>query len=212
MVDEINARHVEQHLAQLEASGRAPATVNRYRDRLSAMFKRALRLGLATVNPAKGIEKHKEPGGRIVYLPPATSTRGAYEEDAIRSALTPSLRSLFTVSVHTGLRWSEQVNLRWRDIDMLTGTITIPQSKHGEMRQVPMNVIVRSVVMDLGALRRLPGDSTERVFDCPYQQAAKFFPQAVRRRSVRFGMPAETQCISTAIRGMGIVIRSRRDL
>jgi site-specific recombinase XerD len=62
---------------------------------------------------------------------------------------------------------------------MLTGSITIPQSKNGEARQVPMNATVRSVLIGLGALRRSPSDPTERVFDCSYRQAAKFFSQAV---------------------------------
>lgn len=78
------------------------------------MFRRAIRLGLMTVNPVKGIPKLKEPGGRIIYLPPATAERPAYEEEALRDVIPPDLRPLFTVSVHTGLRWSEQIELQWR--------------------------------------------------------------------------------------------------
>src|SRR5262245_12191375 len=140
------------------------------------MFKRALRLGLVEKNPVKGIEKHKEPGGRIVYLPPATKDRPALEEEAIRTALASNERELFIVSVHTGLRWSEQVGLRWRDIDILTGNITVPQSKHDEARHVPMNATVRSILMDLGARRRTPDDPSELVFACRYTEASKFFP------------------------------------
>src|SRR3989442_2196819 len=44
------------------------ATANRYRDRISGLYKRAIRLGLVATNPAKGIRKAKEPGGRLVYL------------------------------------------------------------------------------------------------------------------------------------------------
>ncbi len=75
-------------------------------------IKRAIRLALVTVNPVKAIPKLKEPGGRVVYLPPATKDRPAYEEEALVDALPPDLRPLFTVSVHMGLRWSEQVWLQ----------------------------------------------------------------------------------------------------
>jgi site-specific recombinase XerD len=181
MLDEITTADIERHLATIEGDGIARATVNRYRDRLSAMYKRALRLGLVERNPVKGIEKHKEPGGRIVYLPLATKERATYEEEALRAALRSDESDLFTVSVHTGLRWSEQVGLRWRDVDMLAATITVPESKHGEARQMPMNATVRSVLMDLGARGRTPNDSSERVFRCRYTEATKFFPAAVQR-------------------------------
>ena len=61
----------------------------------------------------------------------------------------PDLCPLFAMSVHTGLRWSEQRRLAWRDADFLTGLLTVRQSKSGYARQVPMNSVVRSELMDL---------------------------------------------------------------
>jgi len=87
------------------------ATRNRHRDLLSAMFKRAVRLGLMPTNPVKGIPKMKEPGGRIVYLPQVSADRPACEDTALVEALPEQLRPAFVVSVHTGLRWSEQTRL-----------------------------------------------------------------------------------------------------
>src|SRR6516162_6002495 len=106
----ITAGDVERYLRGLREGDGAvtAATMNRYRDRISGLYKRAIRLGLVTANPATGIRKAKEPGGRVVYLPPAAAGRAAHEEDALREALPPELRALFVVSVHTGLRWSEQ--------------------------------------------------------------------------------------------------------
>jgi integrase len=145
------------------------------------MFKRAVHLGLVPKNCVTGITKHKEPGGRIVYLPPAQRAREAFEEDAIRLALPAVLRPLFTVSVHTGLRWSEQVKLRWCDIDLHSGVITVLRSKHGDARHVPINSVVRSVLFDLSLHRERPDDPFEYIFACGYTQADKFFPKAVER-------------------------------
>jgi integrase len=170
-LDEISTADVERLLAQRQEQV-AAATCNRYRDRLSGMFKRARRLGLVTVNPVSGIPKLKEPGGRLLWL-------NQEEERAIGEALPPELRPLFTVSVHTGLRWSEQVGLRWRDVDVLTGFLTVRLSKNGRARQVPMNAVVRSVLLDLAAQRQRPDDPEEPVFRCRYTQADKFFPRAV---------------------------------
>ena len=185
-LDQITMADVERFLDGLLAT-RAPATRNRYRTTLHAMFNRAIRHGLMVNNPVRGVAKSREPEGRIQYLM-------AEEEAAILEALhpdellvgrprldsvRPDLRPLFSVSIHTGLRWSEQRRLGWRDVDMLTGLITVRQSKSGYARQIPMNSIVREVLMDLAGQRTRPDDPVEPVFRCSYVQPDHFFPNAV---------------------------------
>ena len=173
MLDRVTPADVERFLDGL-LKGRSQSTRNRYRTLLHAMFNRAARHGLIASNPVHGVGKFKEPEGRTLYL-------AAEAEAAVCEALKPDLRALFTVSVHTGLRWSEQIALRWSDVDFLTGLMTISRSKSGHSRQVPMNSLVRSAVMDLATARRHPDDPTEPVFRCPHAQADKFFPKAVER-------------------------------
>jgi integrase len=145
------------------------------------LFKRAIRLGLVTVNPVKGIPKLKESGGRIVYLPPATKDRPAYEETALLEALPPEIRPLFTVSLHTGLRWSEQMGLKWRDVDMLTGLVGVGRSKNGYGRQVPMNTTVQSVLLEMATQRKQTNDPMEPVFVHAYRTVARAFKNAIQR-------------------------------
>jgi len=186
-LDQITTADIEHFLASLREGERAvsPASVNRYRDLLSGLFKRAMRLGLVASNPVRGIPKLREAGRRLVYLPPD----GA-EEAALREALAPELRPLFTFSLHTGLRWSEQTTLHWRDADLLSGLITVGRSKNGATRQVPMNSVVRSVLFDLGAQRARPNDPEEQIFAGAYRTVARAFSQAVTRAQ-------------TALRGSG---------
>ena len=187
-LDAIATVDVERFLDKLPAT-RSGATRNRYRTTLHARCNRALRHGLVKVNPVRGVGKAKESEGRTLYLTPD-------EEAAIRDQLGPDamgtgratldsrrgdLRPLFAVSVHTGLRWSEQRRLEWRDVDFLTGLLTVRQSKSGYSRQIPMNSIVRSVLLDVGSQRREPGNSEEPVFRYAYVQPDKFFPRAVAR-------------------------------
>lgn len=182
-LDEITTADVERFLQGLLGGDRpvAPATVNRYRDLLSGMFKRAIRLGLLTANPVKGIPKLKEAGGRLVYLPPATEDRPAYEEDALSDTLPAGLRSAFAVSVHTGLRWSEQASLQWHDVDMLTRLIGVGRSKNGYGRRLPMNSVARSVLLDLATRRERPDDPREPVFKLAYRTVARAFECAIER-------------------------------
>jgi len=170
-ISAITPADVERFLDQL-LEKRSQSTRNRYRALLSAMFNRARRHGLLSANPVKGVTKFKEPEGRIQFVMPE-------QEAAILDALRPDLRSLFTISINTGLRWSEQISLEWRDVDFLTRLITVKRSKSGYSRQVPMNSLVRSALMDLAGQRQRPDDPGEHVFPCSYTQPDKFFPQAV---------------------------------
>ncbi len=181
-LDAVTTANIERFLDSLTEGPRAvaPATRNRYRDLLSGMFKRAVRLGLVAANPVKGVPKVKEAGGRVLYLPPATKDRPAYEEHALRDALPDDLRPLFTLSLNTGLRWSEQAALRWRDVDVLTGTLAVTHSKNGHGRSVPMNGPLRSLLVDLSLRRQRPADPDEPVFTVPYRTAARSFEQAVK--------------------------------
>lgn len=76
------------------------------------------------------------------------------------------------------------MNLRWENIDLHAGTLTVPRSKHGEARHVPINSVVRSLLFDLGLRRPRPGEPTEHVFGHRYAEASNFFPKAVERAKV----------------------------
>ncbi len=55
------------------------------------------------------------------------------------------------VSLNTGLRKSEQLNLQWLDIDFRQGLILVRNSKPGDSRYIAMNA---AVVQTLKALPR----------------------------------------------------------
>ena len=187
-LDAIGANDVERFLDGLLLS-RARSTRNRYRTLLHAILNRAKKHGRLTANPVQGVDKFREPEGRVLFLMPE-------EETAVREVLSPEMRAtgrvkqdtrrtdlrpLFTVSIHTGLRWSEQMALQWSDVDFLTGYVTVQKSKSGYSRQVPMNSVVRAVLMDLAGRRERPEDASEPVFRCSYTAPDKFFPKAVER-------------------------------
>jgi integrase len=179
-LDSIAAADIEHVLAGLR-DGRSPsgraltgAAVNRYRDRLSGMFKRALRLGLVERNPVTGIPKHRESAGRIAYLT-------AEDEAAVRDALPLALQPAFTAAVHLGFRLSEQRRLNWQDVDLLTGSLAMRRTKNGRSRSVPMNSVVRRLLVDLATQRARTDDSQEPVFRGLPRDASKFFPAAVKR-------------------------------
>lgn len=172
-LDTITTAEIERLLNGL-MDGRTPATVNRFRDQLSGMFKRAVRLGLVSGNPVTGIPKLRESSGRVVYLTPE-------DERALHDALPEVLRPMMTVAIYTGLRWSEQARLQWAHVDMLAGVLSVPLSKNGRSRRVPVNAAARAALLDVGAGRQHPGDPGEPVFGISYRHAVRLFGKAVAR-------------------------------
>jgi len=65
------------------------------------------------------------------------------------------LRSIVTVAIYLGPRRGELLKLRWSDVDFALNIINFKQTKTNKDPSVPMEPIVRSVVLDL---REVAGD------------------------------------------------------
>ena len=64
------------------------------------------------------------------------------EEEKLRRVLRENDRCLeaeFDLALDTGMRRGEQYRLRWEDVNCRLVIITIPRSKHGERRYIPIN-------------------------------------------------------------------------
>jgi len=51
------------------------------------------------------------------------------------------------LALNTGMRKGEILNLKWHDLDFKNNIIYIRQSKSGEKREVPMNMLVRRTLI-----------------------------------------------------------------
>jgi integrase len=109
-----------------------PATVNRELSFLRRVFSVALANGLVERNPVKGVKFFPEPSGRVRFL-------SEDEECRLRAHLDPSAWPIVEFAVKTGLRQSEQFGLRWEHVNLPNRVVTIPRSKHGGARHVPLN-------------------------------------------------------------------------
>lgn len=90
----------------------------------------------------------REKRGRATPDRAASRVRFLSEEEEAR--LHPAVGGehwpLVAVALHTGLRQSEQFHLQWENVDFTTGILTVPRSKHGGARCVPMNDTVRDIL------------------------------------------------------------------
>src|SRR5262245_62365900 len=90
------------------------------------------------------------------------------------------MRPYFVFALHTGLRWSKQMGLRWLDVDMLAKVLTVGKDKNGRTLRVPFNSATEAVLMEMGTQRLRPSEPDGHVFPRRYREPDNFFPRAVR--------------------------------
>jgi len=88
----------------------------------------AVRWNLIAVNPATGVRAPRgEPNEMTVWT--------AEEAKRFLDAMADDrLIALWTAALHTGLRRGELADLRWTDVDLRAGTLTVAQQHDGQSR------------------------------------------------------------------------------
>jgi integrase len=121
------------------------------RNRWQATFSLIFRVGIDNEkierNPAARIRRKTEGGGRVRFLSDP-------EEAALRKVIAkrlPEFLPHLLLSIHTGMRMSEQYGLRWTQVDLERRQIHLPRTKNGDPRTIPLNVVA------VGALKQLRG-------------------------------------------------------
>lgn len=89
---------------------------------LRAALSEAVRWGLISTNPARGVRLPKrEQKERAVLTPEQTKV-------LLEHVKGDPLEALFVLSIYTGMRQGEALGLRWEDLDLKGGTLTVNHS------------------------------------------------------------------------------------
>jgi integrase len=145
----IIAEKKQKLLTELNTKGkvRSKSTCNRYLASLSHLLTVCTKQWeWVTENPVKKISREKEPRERTRFLSPDERKRFLEAcQESENSLLTPFVVLLLS----TGCRYNEIRRLKWTEVDLFRGRITINESKNGDIRAVP----IRGLGLDL--LRKL---------------------------------------------------------
>lgn len=113
-----------------------PATMNRHLAFLRRVFYLAIGDGHVATSPFQAgtasVKLTKENNERIRFLT-------FEEENKLRAKLAPRAWLAVEFAIRTGLRQGEQFTARWEHVDFETQTLTVPRSKHGEKRHLPLS-------------------------------------------------------------------------
>ena len=113
----------------------APATVNRYRSVLSAIFKYAIGEGYLTVNPVTRVPCRRVSNQRTRYLSESERVRLLA---VCKNSTWNKFYVLVLMAMTTGMRKAELLNLRWCDVDFDKGLAFLGDTKNGEQRYCPI--------------------------------------------------------------------------
>jgi len=138
--DDMGSRHAAEVTPQelerwLREHCKTAATANRYKAFISLCYREGVRNGKVAVNPARLVRQRKEGTGRLRFL-----SREEYDKlCAVITGRFPEHLAEFIVSVHTGMRLSEQYSCTWSQVHLDRRTIDLTKTKNGSARTVHLN-------------------------------------------------------------------------
>lgn len=152
------------------------STVNRILNCLSSLYNRAIEWGKATSNPAAKVKLFKVANKRTRYLE---------KEEVVKllSRCCEHLKPIVIVALHTGMRKSEILGLRWHDIDIKRNVVHLLDTKNGEKREIPMNETVRAALIKVKKHRDSPFVFCG-VNGKPYGSVKKSFSTACKKAGI----------------------------
>ena len=121
-LSELTPQQVQRLLNQKTAAGLSPRRVHYIRAVLRRALGQAVRWGMVARNVATLVES---PKGRPQRVEPFSPTEARAFLEAIRGE---RLEALYATALTTGLRQGEALGLRWEDVDLAGGTITVRHS------------------------------------------------------------------------------------
>ena len=123
----------------------APQTVVHYLKFLRHVLYHVIGKSKLRENPFEQVKLPKVRAGRTRFLSPD-------EEKILCEKLGPTHAPWVRLAILTGLRKSEQFGLRWADVDLHLGIITLAETKNGNVQYVPLSEEAKTIFRGLHAV------------------------------------------------------------
>jgi site-specific recombinase XerD len=164
-------------MEQTEEREWSPATRNRYQAAFSLVFRVAVDNEKLTVNPASRIKRKAENNDRIRFL--------SNDEETLLTATVsenwPQYLPAFLVSLHSGMRASEQFTLQWDQVSLERKSISLYKTKGKKTRYIPLNSIALEAFKSLKQGRKASGPVFLNTDGSPLRGSRDWFEPAVKK-------------------------------
>ena len=135
--------------------------------------------GLIEKSPFLNVKLPTVRAGRTRFL-------SVEEEAQLSQAIGQPYDAWIRLAILTGLRRSEQFSLRWADIDLERGLITLPQTKSGHVQYVHLTEqakqILRSLIPGNTSIWVFPSENTESHLDPDNFYGRVYMPALVKAK------------------------------
>jgi integrase len=140
-------------------------TINRHFAFLRHVLMLAVKDGKLARNPVSGIK----------FLPEERRTRFLTDVELtqLETVMLVQYWKLVAFAIETGLRREEQFRLRWDQVDLESGIVSIPLPKGGKTRHVPLSDGAQAILRSLDSFMRSPW-----VFPSPKNPLHSWNPQS----------------------------------
>jgi len=157
-ISEITRDDVTSFQDRLMADGLQPGSVNRYMALVKFIFSLAEKWEIIEKSPARGVSKLADNNHKERYLSREETTRLLIELKNCKSDAVPDVIEFLIL---TGARKGEAMHMKWADVDFERKIWTVPLSKSGKPRYIPLSGAAMAV------LARRKENESEWVFPNP---------------------------------------------
>src|SRR5215213_7130110 len=133
-VGDVALADVRRLVDRLNRAGLAPSSVSGVVGIASGLFRFAIKGGLIDRNPVCDLDRDDRPGVARLTEPRYLT---AAEIDGLLANLGDTFRPVGATCAYAALRVSETLGLRWRDVDLLAGTMTVSGQLGADGERVP---------------------------------------------------------------------------
>ncbi len=124
--------------------GFSDSTRNRYVSCIKRLFSWGIANHIVDINPASSISKLEETGKRHAFF---TNEQIEYLQNDPETPV--HMKRFIIAGLHTGMRRSEILQLKWSDIDLQARDLIVTQSKAGRSRHIPINDVLCAMLEGL---------------------------------------------------------------
>ena len=191
-LNQITKEGIEKIILKMQEAGRAPATQKHLVKLIRHLFNKAAELNLwSGDDPCQFIQLPKVQNARLRFL----SREETHDLLAELRKTSKQTAQIATLSLYSGMRLGEVLAIKWRDIDLGHGIITILDSKNGESRPIFITLPIKNVLEELAK-----GEPEQHLFVTSRDDAVKAlsstFGRVVKRMNLNQGVDDRRQRVS----------------
>ncbi len=151
-LSQIAPAQIAGYKVQRENEGASPKSINHELGFCKHAFNIAIReWEWVRDNPFMKVSAEKLPQPRVRYL-----TTEEFEK--LYQTCNERLKPIVLLAVQSGMRQGNVLSLKWQDVDLGRGIITLEHTKNGERLGLPMNETVQGLLSGLNKVRHINSD------------------------------------------------------